>query len=122
MTTEARIFSVSEFAHPTDSADSEPVRSVLLETEESVIIVWYVSPGQEIAAHIHPHGQDTWTVLSGSADYCQGNNVVTKLKTGEIAVAKPGQVHGAMNTDPETPFIFVSVVAPGSAGFALAEK
>ncbi|HBZ2615717.1 TPA: cupin domain-containing protein, partial [Klebsiella pneumoniae] len=30
-------------------------------------------------------------------------------------------VHGAMNSGPE-PFIFVSVVAPGNAGFALAEK
>ena len=119
MITEARIFSVSEFARP---SDSEPVRSVVLETEESVVVVWYVRPGQKISAHIHPHGQDTWTVLSGSADYYQGNSVVTKLRTGEIAVAKPGQVHGAMNTDPAAPFIFVSVVAPGNAGFALAEK
>jgi quercetin dioxygenase-like cupin family protein len=76
----------------------------------------------EIAAHVHPHGQDTWTVLSGSAGYYQGSGVVTKLQAGEIAVAKPGQVHGAMNTDSKESFIFVSVVAPGNAGFALAEK
>ncbi|WP_253192373.1 cupin domain-containing protein, partial [Klebsiella pneumoniae] len=52
-------------------------------------------PGQEIAAHIHPHGQDTWTVLSGMADYFQGNGIVRALREGEIAVARPGQVHGA---------------------------
>lgn len=119
MTTAARIFSVSEFTRP---SDGEPIRSVVLETEESVIVVWYVRPGQEIAAHVHPHGQDTWTVLSGSADYYQGSGVVTKLQAGEIAVAKHGQVHGAINTDSEVPFIFVSVVAPGNAGFALTEK
>ncbi|WP_458294755.1 hypothetical protein [Enterobacter kobei] len=56
------------------------------------------------------------------AGYYQGSGVVTKLQAGEIAVAKPGQVHGAMNTDSKESFIFVSVVAPGNAGFALAEK
>jgi mannose-6-phosphate isomerase-like protein (cupin superfamily) len=73
-----------------------------------------------IASHVH-HGQDTWTVISGEAEYHQGNGIVTHLKAGDIAIAKPGQVHGAMNSGPE-PFIFVSVVAPGNAGFALAEK
>lgn len=119
MTTEVRIFSVSEFVRP---SDGEPIRSVVLETEESVIVVWYVRPGQEIAAHVHPNGQDTWTVLSGSADYYQGVGVASKLKAGEIAVAKPGQVHGVINTDSTEPFIFVSVVAPGNPGYALAEK
>lgn len=66
MTAGVRIFSVSEFVR---SSNGEPIRLVVLETEESVIVVWYVRPGQEIAAHIHPQGQDTWTVLSGSADY-----------------------------------------------------
>ncbi|MBA3059682.1 cupin domain-containing protein [Rhodoferax sp.] len=119
MTTESRIFTVSELTHP---SDGEPILSVVLETVETVIVVYHVLPGQEIAAHVHPHGQDTWTVLSGSAGYYQGSGVVTKLQAGEIAVAKPGQVHGAINADPEEPFIFVSVVAPGNAGFALAEK
>jgi quercetin dioxygenase-like cupin family protein len=94
----------------------------VLETEDSAIVVWHAHPGQEISAHVHPHGQDTWTVVSGSADYYQGGGVVAKLRAGDIAVAKPGQVHGALNTDPREPFIFVSVVAPGIAGFALAEK
>jgi quercetin dioxygenase-like cupin family protein len=119
MAVEERIFSVSEFVRP---SDGEPIRSVVLETEESTIVVWHVRPGQEIAAHVHPHGQDTWTVLSGSADYFQGSAIVTRLKAGEIAVAKPGQVHGAMNTDSIEPFIFVSVVAPGNAGYVLSKK
>jgi quercetin dioxygenase-like cupin family protein len=105
MTAAARLFSVSDFIRP---SDGEPVRSVVLETEESVIVVWYVRPGQEIATHVHSHGQDTWAVLSGSADYYQGRSgVVTRLKAGEIAVAKPGQVYGAINTDSTEPFTFV---------------
>ena len=116
--TESRIFSVDEDILP---SNGEPIRSVVLETNDSVVVVWHAHPGQEIAAHVHPHGQDTWTVISGEAEYYQGDGVVTHLKTGDIAIAKPGQVHGAMNSGSE-PFIFVSVVASGDAGVALAEK
>jgi quercetin dioxygenase-like cupin family protein len=59
MTVESRIFSVAEYVQP---SEGEPIRSVVLETRDSIIVVWHVHPGQEIAAHIHPHGQDTWTV------------------------------------------------------------
>lgn len=118
MNIEPRIFPVAEYVRP---SENEPIRSVVLETAESVIVVWHVRPGQEVAAHIHPHGQDTWTVLSGTAEYFQGNGVVCNLKAGEIAAAKPGQVHGAKNVGLE-PFVFVSVVASGNAGYALAGK
>ena len=118
MTAESRIFSVADYVQP---SEGEPIRSVVLETPDSVIVVWHVHPGQEIAAHIHPNGQDTWTVLSGTADYFQGNGVMHALKQGEIAVALPGQVHGARNTGAE-PFVFVSVVASANAGYALAER
>ena len=116
--TESRIFSVDEYVRP---SNGEPIRSVVLETNDSVVVVWHAYPRQEIAAHVHPHGQDTWTVISGEAEYYQGNGVEIHLKAGDIAIAKPGQVHGAVNSGPG-PFIFVSVVAPGSAGFALSEK
>lgn len=115
---ETRIFPVADYVRP---SAGEPIRSVVLETAESVIVVWHVDSGQEIAAHIHPHGQDTWTVLSGEADYLQGNGVTRTLKANDIAVAGPGQVHGARNTGPE-PFVFVSVVAPGNAGYAPARQ
>lgn len=114
----SRIFSIAKFLHP---SDGEPIRSVVLVTEEAAIVVWHVRPGQEITAHVHPHGQDTWMVISGVAEYYQGGGVVTLLKAGEVAVARPGQAHGAMNSGSE-PFTFVSVVAPGNAGYALAEQ
>lgn len=118
MIIESRIFSVADYAQP---SEGEPIRSVVLETAESVIVVWHLRPGQEIAAHVHPHGQDTWTVLSGSAEYFQGNGTVCNLKANEVAIAKPGQVHGAKN-DGSEPFVFVSVVASRNAGYTLAEK
>jgi hypothetical protein len=49
MTAVLRIFSVSEFISP---SDGEPIRSAMLETEKSIIVVWYVRPGQEIAARL----------------------------------------------------------------------
>ena len=115
---ETRIFSVAEYIRP---SDGEPIRSVVLETKDSAVVVWHAHPGQEIAAHAHPHGQDTWTVISGEAEYYQGGGIATHLKVGDIAIAKPGQVHGALNSG-SVPFVFVSVVASGNAGFALAEK
>lgn len=118
MTDETRIFSIADYAQP---SEGEPIRSVVLETPDSVIVVWHVRPGQEIPAHIHPNGQDTWTVLSGTADYFQGHGIVRPIAEGEIAVARPGQVHGARNTGTE-PFVFVSVVASADAGYALAER
>ncbi|MBL8412959.1 MAG: cupin domain-containing protein [Propionivibrio sp.] len=118
METESRLFSLSDYIQ---ASDGEPIRSVVLETDDSAVVVWHAHPGQEIAAHIHPHGQDTWTVISGEAEYYQGGGQVARLKAGDIAIAKPGQVHGAMNTG-HTPLIFVSVVASGNAGFELAKK
>ena len=72
-----RIFSIEAYVRP---SDGEPIRSVVLVTEESAVIVWHASPGQEIAAHVHPHGQDTWTVISGEADYYQGGGVSLVLR------------------------------------------
>lgn len=109
MTVESRIFSVAEYVQP---SEGEPIRSVVLETRDSIIVVWHVHPGQEIAAHIHPHGQDTWTVLSGMADYFQGNGIVRALREGEIAVARPGQVHGARNTALVQRKLLISSVLP----------
>lgn len=118
MDTASRIFSVEDFIHP---SEGEPFRSVVLQTDEAAIVVWHVAPGQEIEAHVHPHGQDTWTITAGEADYYKGGGETVRLKVGEIAVAKPGQVHGAKNSGTE-PFIFVSVVTSIHAGYVLAEK
>lgn len=108
-----RIFNVADFIQPSPDL---PIRSVLLETKDSVIVVWHAKPGQEIGAHVHPAGQDSWVVVSGQADYYQGDGVRRPLAKGQVAVARPGEVHGAFNTGDED-FVFVSVVSSNTAGY-----
>lgn len=109
-----RVYKSSEHMQP---SDGEPVRSVVLETEHSVIVAWHVAPGQRIAAHTHPQGQDTWTILSGHGQYQtdeQGEFV--NVVPGDVVVARQGEVHGVLCTSPE-PLRFISVVAPLEAGY-----
>lgn len=81
-----RIFSIDDFLCPTEG---EPIRSVVLQTDDAAIVVWHVAPGQEIAAHVHPHGQDTWTVIAGRAEYYQGGGASAWLKVNRRREAWP---------------------------------
>ncbi|WP_430886844.1 hypothetical protein [Halomonas llamarensis] len=47
--TESRIFSVGEYVRP---FNGEPIRSVVLATNDSVVVVWHVHPEQEKALHV----------------------------------------------------------------------
>lgn len=114
--TATRIFHNSEFLQPTDG---EPIRSVITESNDAVVVAWYIKPGQEIAPHIHPNGQDTWTILAGRGDYFLDQNGTTKpISPGDVVVAYTGCVHGVCNSGDE-PLIFISVVSPADAGYQL---
>ena len=109
-----RLFKVSDFLHP---ADGEPIRSVITESADAAVVAWYVKPGQQISAHVHPHGQDTWTILSGSGEYrvsAHGESIA--IAKGDVLVAHRREVHGVLNTGQE-PLVFVSVVSPAASGF-----
>jgi quercetin dioxygenase-like cupin family protein len=109
-----RLFKVAEFLHP---ADGEPIRSVITESADAAVIAWYVNPGQRISAHVHPDGQDTWTILSGCGEYsvnAQGESIT--IAEGDVLVAHRGEVHGVLNNGQE-PLVFVSVVSPAASGF-----
>lgn len=98
-------------------SDGEPIRSVVVESAHSVIVAWHVEPGQAIAPHIHPEGQDTWSILSGQGLYQidqQGSTVV--VSPGDVVIARKGQVHGVRCTSSEA-LRFISVVAPPDAGY-----
>lgn len=111
-----RIFSSSQFFQP---IDGEPIRSVITESPEAVVVAWYIKPGQEIAAHIHPHGQDTWTILTGQGNYYLDAAGTTKpIVAGDVVVAHTGCVHGVFNNG-EEPLTFISVVSPADAGYQL---
>ncbi|MGL5081725.1 MAG: cupin domain-containing protein [Microcoleaceae cyanobacterium] len=111
-----RIFNSSKFFQPTDG---EPIRSVITESQDAVVVAWYIKPGQEIPAHIHPHGQDTWTILTGQGNYYLDRAGATRpIVAGDVVVAPVGCVHGVFNHG-EEPLVFVSVVAPADAGYQL---
>ena len=112
-----RLFKVTEFLQP---ADGEPIRSVISESADAAVVAWYVKPGQCISAHVHPDGQDTWTILSGCGEYRVGANAESvAIAKGDVLIAHRREVHGVLNTGQE-PLIFVSVVSPAASGFELA--
>ena len=109
-----RIFNSSNFLQPTDG---EPIRSVITESKDAVVVAWYIKPGQEIAPHVHPNGQDTWTILTGKGEYYLDKAGTTKpIAAGDVVVAHVGCVHGVLNTGDE-PLVFISVVSPADAGY-----
>lgn len=111
-----RVFNSSEFMQP---SDNEPIRSVVSESTDAIIVAWYVKPGQKIPPHTHPNGQDTWTILSGEGQYYLDQNGSTKkITAGDIVVARTNDVHGVLNIT-DQPLIFVSVVCPPDAGYHL---
>lgn len=111
-----RIFKSSKFFQPTDG---EPIRSVVTESQDAVVVVWYIKPSQKIPAHKHPNGQDTWTILSGKGEYYLDQAGATKpIFAGDVVVAHTGCVHGVFNNGDE-PLVFISVVSPASAGYQL---
>ncbi len=109
-----RIFQLADHLQP---SDGEPIRSVVHETVDAVVVAWTVKPGQRIQPHVHPGGQDTWTVISGVGQYqVDASGATMRIQAGDIAVAPTGVVHGLFNTG-EQDFVFVSVVCPGLAGY-----
>jgi quercetin dioxygenase-like cupin family protein len=115
-----RIFNSAEFMQPTEG-EGEPIRSVITQSAEAVVVAWHVNPGQRIAAHVHPRGQDTWTVLSGSGQYQLEQDGKSKtISPGCVVVAHTGSVHGVFNSGHE-PLVFISVVSPAEAGYELAQ-
>jgi quercetin dioxygenase-like cupin family protein len=114
-----RIFKSTDFFQP---SVGDPIRSVVTESPEAVIVAWHVNPGQRIAAHTHPHGQDTWTILAGQGEYQMLPTGESKrIVAGDVVVAHAGGVHGVVNSGSE-PLRFISVVAPATAGYELLEQ
>jgi quercetin dioxygenase-like cupin family protein len=114
-----RVFPSQDFWQPT--AVGDPMRSVVCESIESVVVAWYLQPGQTIAPHVHPQGTDTWTILAGKGRYfldSAGNT--QEIIAGDIVVAPVGCIHGVINEGLE-PLKFISVVSPGNAGYELWE-
>ena len=109
-----RVFQVANHLQPNDG---EPIRSVVHETAYAAIVAWTVKPGQRISPHVHPSGQDTWTVIAGEGEYqVDFSGTTVRIAAGDIALAPVGAVHGVLNTGSQA-LVFVSVVSPALSGF-----
>jgi quercetin dioxygenase-like cupin family protein len=82
-------------------------------TKYSGIAVWGVHPGQEVPAHTHPDGQDTWIIIRGELTYYLGNGEKKIISSGQIDIAEPLQVHGAINEGSED-VVFLSIYSAPS--------
>lgn len=113
-----RIFESALFLQPQRNTDEPPIRSVIISSNDSNVIIWHVATGQRLLPHIHPQGQDTWIVQSGTGDYVLDVTGTTKpIKRGDVVVAQAGQVHGVTCTSSDEPLVILSAVSPAEAGF-----
>ncbi|PZU95111.1 MAG: cupin domain-containing protein [Pseudanabaena sp.] len=116
---ETRVFKSADFFQ---EVDGEPIRSVVTESADTVVVAWYVKPNQEIAPHMHPRGQDTWTILRGRGKYyLDQSGTTTTIAAGDIVIAPTGCVHGVLN-DGEEPLVFISTVSPANAGYQSVQR
>jgi quercetin dioxygenase-like cupin family protein len=88
-------------------------------TPHSSIAVWGVRPGQEVPAHTHPDGQDTWIMIRGELAYYLGNGERKTIRTGQIEIAEQNQVHGAVNESKEDA-VFLSIYSAPKLGWEAA--
>jgi len=113
---EERIFTVKQYQQ---TSEGEPIRSVITESADCAVVAWLVLPGQRLEPHVHPDGQDTWTIMSGQGQYLLDGKASTRpIVAGDVVVAHRNQVHGVHN-DGKVPLEIVSVVSPAAAGFRL---
>jgi len=102
-------------------SDEKAKVTQLTATENTMIFVWGVKPGQEVEAHIHPGGQDTWIMIEGELTYYLGNSKTKRIRAGQIDVASKNEIHGCVN-EGSTDAIFVSIYSPREIGFQVAQK
>ena len=109
-----RVFKISDHLQ---ANDGEPIRSVVHSTDDAAIVAWTVKPGQRVSPHVHPSGQDTWTILTGEGNYqVDAAGQTVRIAAGDVVVAPAGAVHGVLNTG-GLALVFVSVVSPALSGF-----
>ncbi|RCS59499.1 cupin domain-containing protein [Parvibium lacunae] len=114
-----RIFNSLAYFQATATNQGEPIRSVISESPDAVVVAWHVLPGQKILPHVHPHGQDTWMVIRGQGEYTINTRGVSQpITAGDIVIANTNEVHGVFNNGQE-PLQIISVVSPAEAGYAL---
>ena len=97
-------------------SDAKATVTEIVITEHSSIAVWGLRPGQEVPAHIHPDGQDTWVMQRGELTYYLGNGERRTIRAGELDIAEHHEVHGAINEGTEDA-VFLSIYSAPKIGY-----
>lgn len=100
-------------------SDEKATVTEIIITAHSSIAVWGVRPGQEVPAHTHPDGQDTWIMVRGELTYYLGGSEKRLIQAGQIDIAEKNQVHGAMNESSEDA-VFLSIYSAPKLGWEAA--
>ena len=111
-----RAFTIND--HVRFAQERATVTEIII-TGHSSIAVWAVRPGQEVQAHTHPRGQDTWIMLRGELAYYLGDGRQQTIRAGQIDVADHNQVHGARNNGTEDA-VFLSIYSAPDIGWVAA--
>jgi quercetin dioxygenase-like cupin family protein len=105
--------------HVRFSSEKATVTEVSL-TSHASIAVWGVRPGQEVPAHTHPDGQDTWVMVKGELTYYLGNGQRRTIRAGDVDVADKNEVHGAIN-EAVGDAVFLSIYSAPKIGWEKAQ-
>jgi quercetin dioxygenase-like cupin family protein len=111
-----RTFDIERFVR---FSEEQAVVTDIAITEHASIAVWGVRPGQQVMAHTHPDGQDTWIMLRGELSYYLGDGQRATVTAGQIDIAEPFQVHGAINEGSENA-VFLSIYSAPQLAVAAA--
>ena len=102
-----RLFKIDKLV-PVDGKTS---MEVVFRSKIHEIHLWRINPGEWIYPHVHPENDDIWYIISGMGEYYLSSKETKMVKTGDIAVAIPGEVHGLFNSGNEDLIVY-SVLSP----------
>ena len=102
-----RLFKIDELV----SGEGKTSMSVIFQSDIHEIHLWRVAPGKWIYPHIHPYNDDIWHVIQGTGEYYLSAKETKTVEPGDIAVAKPGYVHGIFNSGVDDMIVY-SVLSP----------
>ncbi|MDR3049586.1 MAG: cupin domain-containing protein [Elusimicrobiota bacterium] len=72
-----------------------------------------LQPGESIGLHKHVDNEDTYIIISGEGTFTDTNGKTTKVKKGDVTIARPGQSHALANTG-KKPLVFLDIIGKNS--------
>lgn len=68
-----------------------------------------LDPGASIGMHTHENNEDAYIIVSGEGVFTDSDGTETKVKAGDITIARKGDSHALANAGTE-PLIFLDII------------